>query len=141
AAIVGANVSLSPATGTAVTTTTNASGSYSFAALYNGTYSILVSKGGYKSIDTTVSISGQDAIKNVMITTNGSSSPSGGNSSKPSGGFLGTAAGQGVVVGVAVVAILVALAAAFLRRRKKGPALRPSPAPPEPSGTPPGKIP
>lgn len=114
AAVVGADVTLSPGNGT--TTVSGTGGAYSFVGLPNGTYTLSVTKAGYQFNSLTVAIAGKTAVQNVAIT----------NVSTPAHaahgawwGFFTTPLGVAVLVGVLVAVVLAAVGATSMSRKKK----------------------
>ena len=104
--VSGATVTLSPGD---LTSTTDATGAYSFGGVANGTYMITVTEGGYQAGTATVTVSGQSAVQDISLTH---SSGGGG-----TWGFLTTTIG--IVIEVLVAAVVVGLVAYSISRRRK----------------------
>jgi hypothetical protein len=124
--LAGAEVTLSPGSGTSAVT--NASGAYSFPGLANGTYSVAVTASGYQSSSTTVTIAGQNTVKDFSL-TNGTTLPTPVGTQTAGGGFLGTAAGISVVAIVVAVVVVVAIGLLVSSRRKANQAKTPATVP------------
>ena len=119
-ALSGAHVTLTPGNGTTVTT--GATGGYSFGSVENGTYSLVVARPGYTTTTQTVSIAGHDTVANVPMAN--ASIPPGSHSAGKGGlsGFLTSSIGgvpAWVIVGAALVAVVVVVGVAFMRRRTR----------------------
>jgi hypothetical protein len=115
APIVGATVALTPGNGT--TATTGHDGSYSFASLLNGTYTLSVTPAGYRTSNQSVTISGQNAVQDVAVVNASSTDHSGGGGgSAPSGGLSSST----ILVATMVPVVIVALALLLWRRRRGG---------------------
>lgn len=118
APILGATVSLGPGNVTATTST----GTYSFGALVNGTYSLSVSKPGYRTSTQSVSVSGHNLVENVQLSNASVATSPGTSGSGGAGlGFLSTPLGIGAVAAVIVGLVAVAFVAVGLSRRRRGP--------------------
>jgi hypothetical protein len=114
--VTGASVSLSPGTNT---TTTGATGAYSFSGLLNGSYTVSVSDHGYRSGSTAVAVAGKNAVADLRITNSTMPvSKSGAGGSK----WWSSYSIDGVSPFIFVPAILVAagLFAFFASRRMRG---------------------
>jgi hypothetical protein len=139
AGIAGANVTLTPGKG--MTALTSGAGAYSFAGLFNGTYTISVTKAGYRSSNATMSIAGRALVKDITLSN--ASSPSdhnGKGANQTSEGFFSTTAGMGALAIVVVVVVLVALVAFSMSRRRKGGGQPPTKDGPETPSSPPQKA-
>jgi hypothetical protein len=127
ALIAGATVTLTPGNNTATTTTST--GSYTFAGLQNGTYTISVSSQAYPATTLSVTIAGHDTVKNLTLGNPSVSPP-------PRGGLASLFTGSDLLVTVPVILGVVALLA-FLALRRRRALPPPSPAktrePPESS--------
>lgn len=120
-ALGGATVSLSPAVDPPVTTGSN--GSYSFANVSNGSYTISVAKDGYRTGTLSVTVAGASlGDKDLALANASSSSTSSGGSGGKSSGFLGPLTETETVAVAAVVAvvIVVPLVVLALGRRRRG---------------------
>ncbi|MCI4351237.1 MAG: carboxypeptidase-like regulatory domain-containing protein [Thermoplasmata archaeon] len=122
-ALVGAHVALTPGTNT---TTTDAAGSYSFAGLVNGTYTLSVSFHGYRSTNATVAISGHDATQNVAV-ANSTVPIHPGGSKSPWGAWGSPLPYLGVspLVLLPVLVGILAVGAFAVFRARKGASVRP----------------
>ncbi|HYK93582.1 MAG TPA: carboxypeptidase-like regulatory domain-containing protein [Thermoplasmata archaeon] len=120
--VAGATVTVSPGSNS---TTTSATGSYTFPQLLNGSYSLSISALGYVTVVQAVSIAGGSVVKNVPISS--AASPAG---STPAGGGLSTPYfGLSLWLWIVLVVALVAVAVVTIRLRRRGREGRP----PEPS--------
>ncbi|MCI4324336.1 MAG: carboxypeptidase-like regulatory domain-containing protein [Thermoplasmata archaeon] len=126
AGVAGASVALTPGNGT--TSVTTSSGAYSFSGLANGTYTVAVTKAGYPTSSTTVTVAGQNEVQNIALTN--ASAPMQNPSTKSSGngalGFLTSASGLIMLGVVAVVVVLGAVFAVSMSRKRTGGAPPPS---------------
>jgi len=112
--VAGANVTLSP--GPARTTRTDAAGVYSFSGVSNGTYTVSVTVGGFRTNNVTVAIDGQSAVQNVQLTNSAApASPSTGGT-----GFFSSALGLWLMAFVVGLIVVVAFVAYAMSRRKRG---------------------
>jgi hypothetical protein len=123
AGVAGAKVALSPGTNA---TTTGPTGGYTFAGLLNGSYTLSVSAGGYVSTSVPVSISGQNAVKEIGLTNATTSHPTGG---AGKGSSAATVFGISVWVFVPAVLVVAALATFLVWRRGFGRRPPPTSAP------------
>ena len=114
APVAGATVNLTPGNFTPVTT--DSTGGYAFAGLLNGTYSVSVSRAGFHSSSSTVTIAGSSAVKDVAL-SNASRSTGGSD-----GGFPGGLLSGFTPILIAVAALAVVAGLVLLWRRKRGPA-------------------
>ena len=114
--ISGATVTLIPGNGT--TTTTNATGAYSFPEVVNGTYTLSVSAPGYETTNETVTIANADATQNVPLYKGTGSAPPQG-SGAANKGLFGSLSPWWTVP---IVGVIIVLAAFLLwsRRRDAG---------------------
>lgn len=114
AALAGATVSVSPGSNS---TTTSASGGYTLGGLTNGTYTLSISDGGYRTTTQGVTINGQDAVQNVPLSngTGTSVPPSQGAPVSAWSGYL-----PWIALGAVVIVVLAVLGVLFLRRRGGG---------------------
>ena len=69
----GATVTLAPGNGT--TTSTDAAGAYTFVGLFNGTYTISVTRAGFRISNESVAITGQDTVKDVQLANTTNTAP------------------------------------------------------------------
>lgn len=117
AGLAGATVTLSPNGTSSVTSST---GAYSFTGLANGSYTLAVSEKGYPTSSATVTINGQDLVKDLAVSNSTGvvtppvSHPSG----KTGFGYLTTMPGIAVLA-VALLAVVVAALVAFSMSRKR----------------------
>ena len=108
APLSGAKVEIAPGN---ATTTSTATGAYSFSNLTNGTYSLTVTAAGFPSYQQSVHIAGQDATQNLAVTQTPSNSGGGHSSSVPV--YVWGAGG-------AIAVVLVVAAVVILRRKGPG---------------------
>ena len=113
APLAGATVSLSPGDNS---TTTSSAGAYSFSMLVNGTYTVAVTREGYRNASDSVTIAGGDAVKDLTLTNATQSTPvgSGGGGSTTYFGLTPTE----LAIPIVVVVVLVAVAVFLVRRRR-----------------------
>lgn len=116
AGLAGATVAVTP--GNVSSTVTNATGSYAFPGLPNGTYNLSVTKTGYGTQKLQVAIAGGSAFQNVQLTASSSTPPP---SHPPaSANFFTTSLGLGVLALIVIAAITGILLVARQRRRSRG---------------------
>jgi hypothetical protein len=117
ASIAGATVSLTPGNGT--TATTSSTGAYSFSGLANGTYTVSVVSAGYPTTNVTVTIAGQNFVKDIPLSTSSTTPQPTPAPSKSNGtfGFLTTTTGL-VLLGVVAALLVVGVVWASLRAWK-----------------------
>jgi hypothetical protein len=125
----GATVSIAPGNGTVVTT--NATGTYSFWGLANGSYTVSAAAAGYVTTTHAVVIAGKNIEQNLSIPTTSSSPSNTGGSGSHKGAMLGPITAANVWVLAVVVAAVVVLLALLLLLRRRGRSARPAP----PDGT------
>ena len=120
--VPGAHVSLTPANNSTLlgSTTTSATGAYSFSQVVNGSYKLWVTGAGYRSFNETVGVAGQNTVQDIAL-TNASASTTG-----PGGAKAWYSASYGgltlpeIGVVVLVAAIVVGILAARSRRGRRG---------------------
>jgi hypothetical protein len=133
AGLAGATVTLTPNGTTSVTTS---AGAYSFTGLANGSYTLAVSEKGYPTSSATVTIDGQNLVKDLAVSNStGVVTPPSQPSGKTGLAYLTTMPGIAVLAVAIVVVVVAAIVAVSMMRRRKGGGTAPvsaNPAEPEP---------
>jgi hypothetical protein len=132
AGIAGATVALSPGGNSTVTSGT---GGYAFSNLFNGTYTVSVTVGGYSSTSARVVVAGQSQVKNFALTN-----PNAPSKTSSSGGRSGLAAffsGSTLYATAGVAVLAVGLLAVWAIQRRRSKDRNAGPLTTDPTGPPP----
>jgi len=112
--VSGATVTLTP--GNATPSRTSSTGVYSFSWVTNGTYTVSVVENGYRNSSATVTVAGQDSMKDIALTNDSASLTH--NGDKGTGGSLLSLSGPTPWVLAAVAVGLVAVLVLLMKRKR-----------------------